>query len=81
MGNIMENINKLMSNIRYRLTYRNNEFSFGASMANTNEELITVLEEMILVLKVADSAKLVIGECDICYGFIFEDEKHNCSKL
>jgi len=71
-------IDTLTSNVRFKLTYGAESLEFSAPSPDTNEELASTLEEVAVGLR--SPAKLVVGECEKCWGFILENEPHKCEK-
>ena len=59
--------------VRYKITYGEEELSFSAPKADTNEELAYILMKIAEALKAP--TKKVVGECKSCYKFILEDEE------
>jgi len=59
------------NNTRYTLTFDIRTISFNAPLAKSNLELVKVLEELILDLKIE-------GECKICSTPLLNNKDHTC---
>jgi len=63
-------------NVRFRLSYGHEKLEFSAKHPDTKEKLATILEDVVVSLR--SPVKLVVGECEKCWGFILENEPHVC---